>query len=316
MSLIFGTRRSLGVAGDVDAGVPEDITIVDPGNGSGTDYLTLADWEAGEQADLTAAGVIAVAECRSSGGPADQFPTTIAGWTTSESNFIIVRAADGQEHNGIWSTDKYRLTGSAPFQLAVNQQYTKIQGIQLGSTGNTPTVIFGSNTEWARVLCNCMNAASTAFFVTGTSPTTFKNCIGFDVTVAVYLVQSTSGTTNIFNCTAASFGSTGFQIDSGTGNAKNCLADGSGSSDFDPNSDWGNSDFNASGDATAPGDNSRINQTFTFVDAANNDYHLDSGDTGAKGHGTDLSAEGFSDDIDGDTRGATWDIGADQVTGV
>jgi len=78
----------------------------------------------------------------------------------------------------------------------------------------------------------------------------------------------------------------------------------------------------ASSDATADDTDTtgnRINQTFTFVDAANDDYHLDSADAGAKGFGTDLSADAdypFDWDVDGDTRGTTWDIGFDQITGV
>ena len=59
-----------------------------------------------------------------------------------------------------------------------------------------------------------------------------------------------------------------------------------------------------------------VNRTFTFVDEANDDFHLAStDDTGAKDYGTDLSSDpnlSFNDDIDGDTRSGTWDIGADE----
>jgi hypothetical protein len=54
--------------------------------------------------------------------------------------------------------------------------------------------------------------------------------------------------------------------------------------------------------------------TPTFVDAANDDFHLASGDTTWKNQGTDLSGT-FTDDIDGQTRptgAGTWDIGADE----
>jgi hypothetical protein len=51
--------------------------------------------------------------------------------------------------------------------------------------------------------------------------------------------------------------------------------------------------------------------TVSFVDAANGDFHLTSGDTVAKDNGTDLSGT-FTTDIDGQTRTGTWDIGADE----
>lgn len=53
----------------------------------------------------------------------------------------------------------------------------------------------------------------------------------------------------------------------------------------------------------------------SFVDAATQDFHIEA-DGDADGTGTDLSATGFSDDKDGDTRpsnGSTWCIGAYEV---
>ena len=73
------------------------------------------------------------------------------------------------------------------------------------------------------------------------------------------------------------------------------------------------SDYNMfSGAFDFGGTNDEQSQTFTFVDAGNDDYHLQSSDTGARGKGTDLSADGnfpFDYDKDGNTRSA-WDAGA------
>lgn len=76
---------------------------------------------------------------------------------------------------------------------------------------------------------------------------------------------------------------------------------------------------NASEDGTGDnvGTNSRVNQTFTFVDPVNGDYHLAATDTGAKGFGVNLSADAnyaYSDDIDNQNRADPWDIGADATT--
>jgi hypothetical protein len=81
----------------------------------------------------------------------------------------------------------------------------------------------------------------------------------------------------------------------------------------------GTADYNATDGAwDLGGANDLQSQSFTFVDASNGDYHLDSSDTGAIDNGTDLSSDGdysFSDDYDGDTRSGTWDIGADEYVG-
>jgi hypothetical protein len=78
------------------------------------------------------------------------------------------------------------------------------------------------------------------------------------------------------------------------------------------------SDYNAEDDGNgAPGSNSRSGTTFTFADAANRDYHLTSGDAGAKDYGMGTTPKTyFTNDIDGGNRPATdgdWDIGADEV---
>ncbi|KKQ39021.1 MAG: hypothetical protein US57_C0023G0007, partial [Candidatus Moranbacteria bacterium GW2011_GWC2_37_73] len=81
---------------------------------------------------------------------------------------------------------------------------------------------------------------------------------------------------------------------------------------------------NISSDATANNltnpVNSKINQTVSFVDVANKDFHLSPSDTSAKNSGSDLSADAnfaFNTDIDNQTRPSSsstiWDIGADEA---
>jgi len=132
-------------------------------------------------------------------------------------------------------------------------------------------------------------------------------------TVGFYL---DSGTDNyLYNC--ISVGNTyGFQRNTGVAGAviaKNCLASGNTTADFAGTFDAA-SVTNASSDTSAPGTGKRTEQTFTFVDADNDDYHLAAADAGAKGFGTDLSEDAtfaFDDDIDGDLWGASWSIGMD-----
>lgn len=133
------------------------------------------------------------------------------------------------------------------------------------------------------------------------------NCIAIDCSQG--FVGAGTGH-EFWNCTAADCATSGFTEDAACV-VKNCLSKGASVGFIGT---FTGSSNNAEDDGNgAPGTNSRTAQTFTFVDAANNDFHLASTDAGAKGYGiADPGSGDFSDDIDGQTRGATWDIGFDQ----
>lgn len=128
--------------------------------------------------------------------------------------------------------------------------------------------------------------------------------IGFDGDTSAWIQSNL----RYYNCTG--YGSLINFSDGGI--CVNCLgSDQQGAFDFFGMS--ASSDHCASSDATAPGTNKRINQTFTFVDAVNGDFHLQASDAGAVGYGLSDPASGlFADDIDGQVRTGAWDIGADQ----
>lgn len=111
-----------------------------------------------------------------------------------------------------------------------------------------------------------------------------------------------------FNCTA--YGATsGFNDDQA---CINCLAAANGT-DFNATGTSGHAN-NASSDATANG-TALDNSIFTFVDTNTFDFHLGADDLGARGLGLTAPAGAlYGDDIDGQTRSAPWDIGADQGT--
>lgn len=114
-----------------------------------------------------------------------------------------------------------------------------------------------------------------------------------------------------YNCTAIN--SAFSFVEDATMKVVNCLSSGATNVGFVGTFAAG-SNYNAESDGNgAPGANSRTLQTFTFVNAAGGDYHLAENDGGAKGFGTADPGSGlFSDDCDGQARGATWDIGFDQ----
>lgn len=133
------------------------------------------------------------------------------------------------------------------------------------------------------------------------------NCIAIDCSQG--FVGAGTGH-EFWNCTAADCVTSGFTEDVACV-LKNCLSKGASVGFIGT---FTGSSNNAEDDGNgAPGSNPRSGVTFTFVNAAADDFHLASTDTGAKGFGiSDPGSGAFDDDIDGQTRGATWDIGFDQ----
>lgn len=133
------------------------------------------------------------------------------------------------------------------------------------------------------------------------------NCIAIDCSQG--FVGAGTGH-EFWNCTAADCVTSGFTEDEACV-LKNCLSKGASVGFIGT---FTGSSNNAEDDGNgAPGSNPRSGVTFTFVNAAADDFHLASTDTGAKGFGiSDPGSGAFDDDIDGQTRGATWDIGFDQ----
>jgi hypothetical protein len=116
-----------------------------------------------------------------------------------------------------------------------------------------------------------------------------------------------------YNCTSVNNSGDGFSVQNINDCVvvvKNCVSDGNGV-DYDT-FDAGTTHCSSS-DGTANGANALTSQAFTFVDDANDDWHLHANDLGALGLGTDLSADGtfpFDDDVDGQTI-TTWSRGFD-----
>ena len=312
----------------------EDVNIVDPDMGSGYNYDSLFDWEAGEQADIDTPGTIAVAKCRCTGGTADTTGVTIDGWTTSAADYIKIWTdpAESYRHTGKWTTgNKYRLEPTGA-QLLINEDYVRIYGLQIKTS-------LGSANGVVRVIASYYDSSNIIIGYCYIHNTGQGACIyGYYTTIDVYntvayvatnredradnsvVFGSTNCYINLKNCTLI-----GNSVENGVNSsavsciidcqnviingAENCMVGGARIT--------GN--YNLTSDATAVGANSVINTTLTFVDAANQDYHLSATDSAAIGAGTNLYAGGWQDDIDGDDRGgaaAAWDIGADEYVAV
>jgi hypothetical protein len=325
----------------IRCGVVAEVTkVVDPDAGSGYDYDSLYDWESAQQGDLTGArNEIAVAKCRCTGGTADTTVFVVDGWTTSATQYIKIWTdpSESYRHNGTYQTgNKYRIESTATSGNAIRilYEWVTIDGIQIyknpasatsDSTGisfyteiSSVTIKnciikgndnFGS-TYWAEGILRESNSTANSFVIT---------CIVYDFhcTYGLAITNDSSSSENlyIYNCLASH---TGENYDAIVGTnciVKNCIAY------LCNNGFAGDCDYCSDSYDTLTalgGTGNRVNQTFSFVDAANKNFHLARNDAGAAGYGLNLYNDAtypFQDDIDGTDRGGSgvaWDIGADQ----
>lgn len=261
---------------------------------------------------------------------------TVMDHVTSPTNYIRIV---GDNTTGKWSTNHYRLeiTNNHGLYNGYGAHiYIENMQVQINCTTST-----GTNYNCYRLATANNDASGGAIdhrFINciarkigagtddvfgfidsdpGASGTVVRfNCLAYDCYTGFGSDSSTWATNNIYNinCTGHSNEFNWLDVQK----CINCLSANPTTGDtfgFYVTGSTGHSN-NASDESSAVGTNSRTNQTFTFVDAANDDFHLASTDAGAKGYGTSTPFSGLSfsydTDIDGQTRVAPWDIGFDQ----
>lgn len=286
------------------------------GDGTG-DHTSLSAWEADVQTDT--GGTLTEIETAECYAFADTTAVTIDGCTTSSTAYHRIVAATGAEAQMPWNTTvAYRLTPAAnTTPLTLSDPFVRVERIQVElATGASARfgIVIGAGITDIRIN-GCYIRATGA----GGGASDGIRSAGSNIFVNNTVIQgfpsdgvsSTSGSDAHFyyNVTVAN-SPNGFSVGGGS-RLKNCLATNC-TTDF--TSAHADSNFNASEDTTAPGANSRISQTFTFINAASGDYRLTATDAGARGHGTDLSADAdlpFSTDWSQHTR-SDWSIGASE----
>lgn len=290
------------------------------------DYTTLALAEAGEQADFVATDVLQRIELFN---VADVTGVVIDGSTTDATRHWDIYGTSGGEATMPFSASRYRLTLDQN-AININDLHTWLTRFQVSISGAgaaRKAIQFNSDAEGSRavgmLVRNLDGAVANILFsveIQAVAPATayIINCVGIGNAASGLGidVQSNGGASiYLYNTTMVANG-TNFNRASGTTTIKNCLGAAKVTADFAGAVTANN---NASSDATASGTGSRINQTFTFVNAGTGDYHIGSADAGAKDFGADLSADAnfpFSTDFDGAPRGALWDIGATEAASV
>jgi len=297
-------------------------------------YHSLFEWEANEQQDLTdAGGDIMRVYCEGtaqddSGDGTGNGRVLINGWTTGEASFIHILTTQANRFDGTWDTGKYRLVldgdNSTP-ALAIAEDWVVIEGIQVAHTGgfNSTHAIKVNGHSGLVSIIECLVNSSNSDSRNGyhlDGKTYLRNCIAQNMGDVGFFLDDGADNSLIYNCSAIDNGAIGFQQYWSNSTWINNLAYGNGGTDFvETGTATMTLTYSASEDASADdqgGAGNRINQTFSFVDYAGEDFHLTSSDGGARDFGTDLSSATWAFDIDIDSvvrgAGGDWDIGADE----
>lgn len=306
-------------------------------SGATAAYASLNAWNIAEATNLDTANNIHVVHLSTgSGAAADATVVDLSAWTTSATDYLVIQQDD--DHGGAWNTSAYRLdTTTAGDVLKIQADFVRVVGLQIRSTAASGVPV--------KIRIESQNASNDLRFekvivrggATGGSweegfwinsanviPTIWNSIIyANDLdTNSKGIAFNSASDGNIYSTTVHG-NYTNVSGLSGTPLLKNVLSsDNTGGSDYaGASGDYdANSTYNLSSDGTAAnfGTNNLINKTvvFTSETAGSEDLHLDSTDTAALDAGLDTSGDAapldFTDDIDGDTRSGTWDIGADE----
>jgi hypothetical protein len=286
--------------------------------GSGARYTLMSTWESSQQGDLVTAGDNEVLECYGDDyGGADGAlvnNVNIAGWTTSASNNITVRAAAGEGHGGVQRRDGgtgFALYSTNNTVLYISVDHTVISGIELSSSGvEFPAIDLTGNTVYIHSCIvwteNISGSQKCINMNQGGSVYDIRNCVIMQTAGWAFDTRNSVSAT-VDSCTIISDGTGGNGAVGG--DLRNCVSYGyAGACITAVNSQsyCATEDNTASGTGAVTGvlagdfTNLSLRQ---FTPAT--DGKLD-------GTGTDLSGT-FTDDIAGNTRSVPWEIGAYEI---
>lgn len=291
--------------------------------GAGQDYTALATWEAVYDVNNVSATQNPVLECLAA---AYDDSVLMNSATNNATYFHIIRPQTGNFHTGIPGTGVRFVSTADAATFHLQDNNIQLQDISAKTTQNSANNIVcfrtsSSSTDCVFIGCMAYDSANAGAgldrgFGFESDGSKAIDCLAKGNETRGFGLVTASITGYCYNCTSVG-NADGFLFTTGTALVcKNCLAHGSSGSDFNGSITMTNC---ASEDATASGTGARASQTFTFVNAGSNDYHLSASDAGAKGFGTDLSGDAtyaFDDDIDRTTISGSWNIGMDWFASV
>ncbi|MFH1661832.1 MAG: fibronectin type III domain-containing protein [Candidatus Falkowbacteria bacterium] len=307
-------------------------------------FTSLYAWEANyggidftgcSQGDLVCAGVIAAARIDGTWINPDTQAVVIDGWTTDADHYIKIYTTDEARHDGKWNTNSYRIQSEGTV-VNVSDNHIYIEGLQIDDTGSAGYGGIFSNGPYDQqgiwiseniIRCSgtCPNSSNQhGINLAGTAGVAKINnniIYGFSNTSESYgmylnqLYPRNNSEPSVYNNTV--YGCYNGIMTDDDAYYYNNLSYNNSNADYAGQTPL-SSGNNISSDNTSPDGASYQSRVVSFVDSVNNDFHLSSSDSSARDAGRNLSSDfnlAFSDDIDGDTRLGTWDIGADEYSG-
>jgi len=265
---------------------------------------------------------IAIAKIDGAWSNPDQTAVTITGWSTSATNYIRIYTTATARHNGKWDDTKYGLEVTNPDNGAIhnNESYTQIIGLQIdvqGGWSDNEGIITNSGTVSHCIVRQSGTGHSATGIVLDSATVNVYNNIVYDFSeYGIHHATFSASKNYIYNNTVHNC-AYGIRNGGTAPYAKNNIVQDCGTNCFQDSFDNASTN-NLSDDATyASSTADIINTEVSFVDEANDDFHLAGSDTAARDAGVDLSGDSnlaFDDDIDGEKRpaGQAWDIGADE----
>lgn len=303
--------------------------------GVSRDYSALATWEAATDLDLVTLNAGEILKCFDDAASFDDF-VSLDGATSDATRYRVVRPETGEGHDGTPNNGVSFFWTSEPAidSMGVDEPFGQYQDLILKRTPNGTAErqninLRTSGTDGKAIGCIVIDTVNSGSglclgFKVKFDGQIFVLCIAIDGdTHGFGFSNNSTDATYAYNCVAVGNAGRGFNASTGTSlkRLKNCLAHGNTNDDFDNSSaSWDSPSINnASDDSTADeggldSATAVVDATFNFVNAAGDDYHLDTGDTDALDAGADLSADSFfafDEDIDGDVFNV-WDIGFDE----
>ena len=302
------------------------------GDGDGTTNATtgancafdnLFDFEA-LNLQLATSGDYAKVLCSAPSGTADTTGTTFAGWTTAETEYILIAALSGQEAlKTAWDATRYRLEVTDVNCLTISEDYVRVENLQIRAAFSAAGGKYAINIV---TIAAPSDIRVTGCRLDGDSKQQYGGIVSADADTTLLVAN------NIIE----NFLNNGVRIDNGTNLIYNNILynlggygirDGGGTLAIKNNAIWttGN-DIRGNGTCTVQYNAADDDLDTEFTETTNiiptnwaNEFApsnftlLSGGDCEGAGVGPGTDANVPTPDIDGTTRsGATCDIGADE----
>lgn len=275
-------------------------------------YASLSAWEAARQADLVTATDGEEVQC--CGTSADTTAVTIDGWTTNATYYIHIRGNEsdgtGRSFLARYSTSHYRIEAGGSWTMDVQENYTRLTGLQVSTTSAFSAIRVGSATNCRIDSCIFKNTNNDGVECRNCDNTRFLNCVALGCSGRGFASYN-GAAVNMDNCVSVGNGSTGFFGNTAGLTVTNCYSGGNTGADY---ADVSTLTTCRSEDGTQSTTTAAYSTSagcyFTNVTGGSEDLQI-----GASSElinvGTDLSAT-FTTDIAGVTRptgASTWDVG-------